>query len=411
MKTGKLINVIMIISILFLYACGGGGGGSSENVVNEGNNNPDSSGLTIEQAQDVLYAAYAGIGYNKAADVTDNEGLYNVMFNDLNSLAGNFINELLWDQFIEQFEVNPLLLFGELLSQGGKTFQYKTPQAGISSAEVNVKVTNVTGIFPPTSDFSCDFHAKLKVQFNSNGYIYNYVTYKGSAIDFEADIVGSIKTVINGGSKEYRPSLNSINIYAHNTLSAAHTGYSVQYKEWNISYAAKDDTINIYIVPNIGDLVDLTEYNLDVRLYSFKGDFDILKDAVISPYYFDMKYGQLDARQYNFNGLGLGMYIALGGEVSVPSLGGTTVKVSCPGTEILNGNYMDLIAQMQVGQVNFSDFISRTDDGLWTTGKITIALKNGNTIEAAIKADGSSTLSPGNISVPAWQDSLDPLLP
>ena len=394
MKTGKLIYIMMIVSMLFLYACGGGGGGGSENVANEGNNNPDSSVLTVEQAQNVLYAAYAGIGYNKTADVTDNEDLYNVMFNDLNSLAGNFINEIFWKQFI----CNPIVEAGKLYLLGN-TYKYTPTPAGISSAELKVdKLTNVSGSLG--GNFTCDFHAKLSVQFDSNGYTYKSVVYKGSATDFEAEIDGSITAKAGGAS----PSLNSIKIYAHKTLSAAHTGYEVQYNEWNISYAAKNDTVNIYLLPNIGNLLDVNKYP-DWRLYTLKGDFDILKNAETKPYYFDMKYGQLDARSKS-----LGMYIALDGEVSIPGLDGDTVKISCPGTQILNGNYTDLITQMLNGQVKFSDFISRTDDGLWTTGKITMALENGSTTEASIKAAGWASLSAGSVSIAAWEDN-DQLVP
>jgi hypothetical protein len=390
----------------------------------------DAESLTTAQAEEVLYASYAGIGYNKLkSDADDDEALYNVMLDDLNTLTYYFIVDIFGKQFLSNWFVEATKLCVASLAGTAVTYQYATNPKGISSAEVKIdqiKNANISG-----ENFSCDFHAKLTVKFNSDGYTYNNIVYKGkegSDMDLEAELKGNIKYITDNGKKEIRPSMESVTITAHKSFSASYSGYTVKYREWNIHYGAKDDTINLYLVPMISNIAD--DY-ADVRQYSLKGDFDVLKNNDIKPYsyYYDMKYGQLDLRQY---APAFGMYIALSGEVSVPSLYGATVKISSPGFEILDGDYMQLMSVMLnvekvtpevfmkwiedtiAGGVMFSECVNRDDAGLWKTGKIVMTLKSGNPIEAAFDADGSATLSSDGVPIGEpilqWQDK-DPLGP
>jgi hypothetical protein len=352
--------------------------------------------ISREQAQDVLYAAYAGIGYNTVkSDTDDDEALYNVMFNDLNSLVGNFINEL----FLKKLTIDKILM----LASVGQTFEFSTLPDGISSAGMKVnQLTNVKINTPNQGDFSFDFHAELKVNFNSVGYAYNNVIYKGSTTDFEATMDGSVKAEgVLSGSKKVTPSFNPIKITAHDTLSAEYSGYSVQYKEWNISYALKDDTYNLYIAPIIGEALKPGDY-IDIRNYKLDGNFDINKNGMHS-YYMNVQYGQLDL-DFNYGG---GKFIALTGDVSVPSLGGQKVSVNSAGTEMLTGNILNLISGIISGQVNINDFIRRNDNGTWTRGKLKIKPVNSE-ITATFNNDGSVQF-PDGPAVANWQDALDPV--
>ncbi len=352
--------------------------------------------ISREQAEDVLYAAYAGIGYNTVkSDTDDDEALYNVMFDSLNSLMGNFVSEI----FLKQ------LTIGEILKMVSNevTFQYTPAPAGISSGEMTVRISNfdVAEVLV-TGKFAFDFNSTMKVKFNSDGYAYNGVLYKGSATDFEADMSGSIKGEgMNTSGRKITPNFDTVNISANNTLTAEYSGYSVHYGEWNISYALKDDTYNLYIAPEIGEALKPGDY-IDIRNYTLNGNFDINKNGMHS-YYMNVQYGQLDL-DFNYGG---GKFIALLGEVSVPSLGGQKVSVNSAGTEMLSGDILNLISRIILGQVNINDFIRRNDNGTWTMGKLTIKPVNSE-ITATFNNDGSVQL-PDGPAVPDWQDTLDPV--
>ncbi len=352
--------------------------------------------ISREQAEDVLYAAYAGIGYNTIeSDTDDDEALYNVMFDSLNSLMGNFINEI----FLKQLTIGNIL---EMVSNE-VTFQYTPAPSGISSGEITVSINNfdVAEVLV-TGKFAFDFHSTMRVKFNSDGYAYNGVLYKGSATDLEAEMSGSIKGEgMNSSGRKITPNFDVVNISANNTLSAEYSGYSVNYGEWNISYTLKDDTYNLYIAPKIGEALKPGDY-IDIRNYALNGNFDINKNGMHS-YYINVQYGQLDL-DFNYGG---GKFIALSGEVSVPSLGGQKVSVNSAGTEMLSGDILNLISRIILGQVNINDFIRRNDTGTWTMGKLTIKPVNSE-VTATFNNDGSAQFPDGPV-VPDWQDALDPV--
>ncbi|HEY9159880.1 MAG TPA: hypothetical protein VIS94_02165 [Desulfomonilia bacterium] len=352
--------------------------------------------ISREQAQDVLYAAYAGIGYNTVkSDTDDDEALYNIMFDSLNSLMGNFVNEI----FLKQLTI-PIIL-NMVINE--VTFKYTPAPAGISSAEMTVKIGNVdVAEVMVTGKFAFDFNSKMKVKFNSDGYAYDGVVYKGSATDFEAEMSGSLKGEgMNTSGRKITPNFDTVNISAHNTLSAGYSGYSVNYGEWNISYALKDDTYNLYIAPIIGEALKPGDY-IDIRNYKLDGNFDINKNGMHS-YYMNVQYGQLDL-DFNYGG---GKFIALTGDVSVPSLGGQKVSVNSAGTEMLTGNILNLISNIILGQVNINDFIRRNDNGAWISGKLKIKPVNSE-ITATFNNDGSVQF-PDGPAVANWQDALDPV--
>jgi hypothetical protein len=352
--------------------------------------------ISQEQAEDVLYAAYAGIGYNTIkSDQDDDEALYNVMFDSLNSLMGNFINEI----FLKQLTI-PLILEMALHEV---TFQYASVPAGITSAEITVKISNMdVAEILSTGKFAFDFDSTMKVKFNSTGYAYEGVVYKGSATDFEAEISGSIKGEgMNGSNRKISPNFDTVNISANDTLSAEYSGCSVHYRKWNISYALKDDTYNLYIAPALGESLKPGDY-IDIRNYTLNGNFDINKNG-IHPYFLNVQYGQLDL-DFNYSG---GKFIAMNGEISVPSLNGQVISVTSTGNEMLSGDGLALITKIILGQVSIKDFISRNDTGIWTTGELAIK-SAADEYTVNFKNDGSVQFS-GGTPVLDWQDALDPI--
>jgi hypothetical protein len=317
------------------------------------------------------------------------------MFDNLNSLMGKFINEI----FLKQLTIPKIMemVLNEV------TFQYTPAPAGINSGEMTVRISNVdVAEVLVTGKFAFDFNSTMRVKFNSDGYAHDSVVYKGSATDFEAEMSGSIKGEgMNSSGKKITPNFDTVSISANNTLSAEYSGFSVHYGEWNISYALKDDTYNLYIAPEIGEALKPGDY-IDIRNYTLNGAFDINKNGMRS-YYMNVQYGQLDL-DFNYGG---GKFIALSGDVSVPSLDGQVISVTSPGNAMLSGDIFALITKIISGQENITDFIRRNDTGTWTKGKLTVKPVNSE-ITATFINDGSVQF-PDGPAVPNWQDALDPV--
>jgi len=125
--------VVLLIMFMTMASCGGGGSGGGDGTGTSKSGSDETGGpednpqpepeelqtLTAEQAWDVLYAAYAGIGYAGGSDVNDDAPLYRVMVADLSNLAS-----YLAVQAIANDTSNTLVIL--LMSGGSQTFTYQT---------------------------------------------------------------------------------------------------------------------------------------------------------------------------------------------------------------------------------------------------------------------------------------------
>lgn len=436
----KRFLVLLVMTILIVFtACGGGGGGGSD----DSNNNSDDEGtveqITLAQAQDILYTAYAGIGYMKPDDATDNERMYNAMFYDLNQLTGLMIGKAVY------FDTNALTKIALLVSAGGtQTFvndadvEYndndkvaitlKVVSGGLTREEITVFETDADGQIVFNEDGTpktitqtvnkvnlvCDLTVDFKgtdayVPTDFTGAAIGTTTYTGDqAVDLtthaDIDIVWSSAVDVIG---------HEFSITTSKTLKATSQDsptYTIQYQPWNITYAFnEDDTlINMHILPvdylmeAFGfsyDMSDLADY----QLYTLSGSFT-LNDTAYT--FNNMKYGQLEIDQdCPFDG----RYIALDGEIN-------GVDVYSLGAEILQGDLTALAGKIITGSASLTDVITRDDDGLWTGGQLTLkAVDNEAEVDFSVNTSNQGvaafviTEGVSGGSVIDWQNFLDPL--
>ena len=423
---------IVLIMILFLAIAGCGGSSSGNGVLpsngSEGEENPSIESIDESQAEDVLYAAYAGIGYNRARQglggndgalynvmfddlnmlaggsaEEDDEALYNVMFDDLNEMVGELVLELISHQTVAQL----MQALAKLIFDNDAELEYTTGQG----VRIVLTLHPENGLVNLNGSFT--LHAGLTVDFNTTGYGYGNAMYCGKAgkTDFEANMEIDVVATQVGGTQTSQITIPSFVINAHSSLgvsyaeTAMHRDFYVQYQGWSVSYSIEETGVNIHIIPVSAILgafgfspydfgMDVESYP-DHRLYTLDGSFEIDDD----PYSFDIEYGQLNIKYDDFDE----KYIALKGSLSVPGLDGD-VDVFSPGSEIfgiLRGNWSEM-PDLQA----LPDAIHRDDTGIWTSGKMTIA----NSIGVEFHNDGSASFDNGLDPVPGWQDGLDPLL-
>jgi len=409
---------IVLITILFLAiaGCGGssGGGVLPPDDGSGGEEAPSAENIDEFQAEDVLYAAYAGIGYMSSEDPSDDEALYNVMFDDLNGLAWELVLELISNQTSDQLmQALAKLIFGQ-----DAELEY-TPQ------DVHIVLTLHPVNSPVNPNGSFTLHAGLTVDFNDTVYGYGNAVYYGNAgkTDFEVNMEIDVVTTQVGGAQTSQITIPSFLINAHSSLgvsyaeTAMHRAFYVQYQGWSVSYSIEENGVNIHIIPvsailgalglNPDDLgMDEGSYP-DHRLYTLDGSFEIDDD----PYSFDIEYGQLNIKYDDFDE----KYIALKGSLIVPGLDGD-VDVSSPGSEIfdiLRGNWSELPDLKAL-----PDAIHRDEVGIWTSGEMTIAAED-NEVNVDFNEDGSADFKdsfgeewsePEQGETGYWQDTLDPLL-
>ena len=363
--------MILMIMLMFmaLTSCGGGGGEESAKDEDQGQSDTgQTETITAAQAQDALYAAYAGIGYNSGSDMTDDEPLYDIMVADLNLLASDLaVRAVAADDNIDAFMA--LLMVG-----GSRTFRYQ-------ASGVDVTITMQYSIL--TGRFSAD----VNVDFDDKGYTFDAVTYTGKAsgVELTAELDGNI--AIDLINNTVIPETIKAAITTDSNLMAAYPDRTVHYKGWSISYDITQDLVNYHIAPALISMI-VSSPTTDDRLYTLKGNFDIINGTTQS-YAYDMTYGQLD--------LSSGVYVALKGSLSLPGFKGKVVKVSSSGLGILSGD----------DSIDTAKSIRRTDAGVWTSGTVDIDAAE-DSFTAAFNDDGSVMLSPGDEKVDDWQTALAP---
>jgi len=363
--------------------------------------------IAVLDTEDVLFAAYAGIGYmSQDSDVEDDEALYNVMLDDVAALTGQMVvNAILNDQ-------DKWSKIFQLLMGGEPVFEYNEPA-------YNVTLHIIPQGDPPAQgeETTWILDMALTANFSDGGFPYNdLVTYYGSDTD---DLVAQMEVEVSAsqdpisGQQSSTIIINSFEIHmnaaAEYSESAINLAFSIYYDDWFISYSVDDypnavdeNGINLNILP-IGSFLENLGIDLDMedtpdhRLYTLDGGFEIEVGTEELNYNFsNVKYGQLDAEGRGINY----KFIAIEGDVGVPNL----VHVSSPASSILDGDFSAI-----GGIEDLTNVISRDGDGLWKSGQMTITEDKVVNIEfnegaAEFECDLSEW------SIENWQDDLDPLM-
>jgi len=345
---------------------------------------------TREQAEDVLFAAYAGIGYMDAGISGDEEDLYRVMLDDLSAVTGNFI----YDTIFSYMEGLKLLELLQLASGNVKTLNYTDANGNECSLYIKPGSLDwATGRRP--------FYATFSVDFSSTGYSVSNCNYTGQdeTIDLSGIFSGYFK------AKDEYPYLEeffikSIDLVAQDSLVATYNTFVVvHYNGWELScdiyYGVDDpeyDPARTHPVNVVFDPISWSgsDYDRSFRDYTVGGSFSV--DGNTYTYANGFNYQQ---KEYSFiiddDPVTLTM-IFIEGDLMVPGTDGF-IDVDTP-----DDYWNDPIG---------SGTIIRNDDGIWTSGMMTLIAGN----EVHVDFDNGIADFTGDLrewSVAGWQDELEP---
>ncbi len=360
---------------------------------------PPAATLTKGQAEETLYAAYAGIGCMQPDDPADDEALYGIMFDDLNSLMGSLT--------LLVIENGNLSALGNLMF--GQTAVLSIEANGVS---VTLSVQPTEGDVFSGQSFA--LHLNLGAQFEEQGHATGGVTYSATPgrTAFMADI--DLDYDVDAGG-EVSVTLPQVRLRTDNTLMADYGDDTAGYAGWSIAYELGEDRVNARIVPQaLLGLLEIfgidagLEESPDHRLYTLEGTFSLAGAAYT---FNDMRYGQYDAREVELDEEIPPFLLAMTGEVGSPSLEGTDVQVSSPLSGILAGGLAGL-DPAELDPADLAHVIMRDAGGTWTGGECSISATD-NTVDiafidgAALFVSSTSPEAPWVINL--WQDILDPL--
>ena len=332
-------------------------------------------------AQDDLFTAYAGIGYGRA-DYTytdDDEFLYNVMLDDLNTTTGNLILDTIFN------DPNVLTKLISLVLGGTTTFTYTDSYGVISSIKVNPGVL-VHGYRSFVADLSVNFGSTAYPLDPNNLSKCQYYGPDGGN-DLTASVTGYYKATTSGLEELF---LSSVTIVPKTTLKAVYPKGEVRYNNWKIEYQVYygdvDPTyttgmstipVNMKVAPT---LISAPSSDVDFRDYDLSGGFTLNGDA----YVFGTSTEVVNYQQEQESGQTL---IFIAGKLKVPGQTGL-VTISTPTVTP----------------------IIRNITGLWTSGLMNFAGLDG-AAQASFLSNGSCQFSGGSLgpwSVNTWQNTLEP---
>lgn len=341
----------------------------------------DSTTVTVQEnpkklAQTALYTAYAGIGYGRANFTTtdDDEFLYNVMLDDLNTVTGNLVMDTIF------YDTNALTKLINLALGITTTFNYTYPSGTTGSIKVN------PGAF--VNGYR-SFAADLSVDFNATAYLWEACNYYGpdGGLDLTAHLTGYYKATTAGLEELF---MSSVMINPQPSLKAVYPKGEVRYSDWIINYQTyygdADPTyttgmsttpVNMKVVPT---LITEPSSDADFRDYDLSGDFSLNG----STYTFGTSGVPVKYKQEQENGVTL---IFISGKLSAPGLSGP-VTVSTPAASPAIRNIYGLWIS---GQMNFADLDSAS--------------------QAVFNSSYSCTFSGGSEgtwTISGWQNALEP---
>ncbi len=323
------------------------------------------------QAQEILYSAYAGIGYGNAGSVGDDAFLYKVMLADLNTLPQSLVMDTIMNDPNNMQKLIDLILWPE-----GQSFVYNH-----NAGRFNLWIT-ATAV--PFSDGKFNFNGTLNAYLNETGDGYNNYgcTYFGkgdtSSSDLTVRVTGNL-TIQELNLTEFN--FGSITIEAKPGLKASYSSPSVDvlYDNWKIQYSVQYGAqVNVAIVPQVMGSQTYTEDN---RNYTLSGGFSIGSDA----YLFGednagVQYQQTDNQDDTYN-------LMINGVIESPSL-----------------EYGPII-------VDANNIISNSS-GVWTSGGMILSgidLTTGEETNYDIIFDsGDASGDPDSWSLAYWQSELAP---
>ena len=326
--------------------------------------------LDKEKVEDILYTAYAGIGYMDKDDPDDDEVLYDVMFDDPNSLMGSIYQDVF--VYVYAHPLQYLAEFNKLISGQPATlaFDHKDGSKVLYHAELDIT--------PEDTGFDYyKFTATLYIDFKTEGYLHNGCTYSGDdgTDDLVADIIGYYD--LSGPTEFWMFMLRSLRIEVFDSLEAFYPSenVTVTYDQWGISYDVyyglddpidNRDELNLEILPVAAGL---TYSPRDFRDYTLGGSFSI--DGNVYTFGDGFHYVQQET------------LISIDGTLSIPGLNGS-VAIDTP------------------------DDIIRSSEGIWTSGKMSITSED--SVDVEFHEDGSAVFTGdlGSWSVNNWQYALAP---
>lgn len=343
---------------------------------------------TQAQAQNLLYTAYAGIGYGRATSYTDDEPLYDIMFDDLNNIAVNFVEETI---FNDPDAIAKLLA---VAVGGARTFSYTTSSGVVSSLYVNGG---------SLSNGYRSFGASLSVNFNATGYPQGNGLFYGDTggVDLTGTVSGYFKYSSSDGTVYLY--VRHVTIQAKNTLRAVYPLGVITYgasdgTAWQIAYDVFYGDIdpnnpsslpwNAQIIPVV--MTSGTLPDEDFRDYTLSGAFALDGSTYLFPTP-GMRYRQWQL-DYNVSGTTVTRYLlALSGTIQTPDVPGAMAISSSEDTTDPLG----------------SGTIVRSLAGIWTSGLM--SLGNTDIVQASFNngtCDFTGVL--GSWSVANWQNALEP---
>ena len=394
MKTGKLIYVIMIISMLFLYACSGDGGGSNDENSNSPTPEapaPSAPGLTVEQAQNALYAVYGGIGYSKNSS-QGNSVFYDVMVDNMNSMGFNLVLKTIYG---DNINIPDFLKIFTLYIGTSNSYEFKYSNNSYTSILTFKSKPKEQGYYP--------FDMSLAVAFNGTGYTYGTSKIYGTdqTSDFATNLTGHYNYNILSGAMTVI--IRTVKITAGNGLKTVQGGATTTYNDWELAYTinyGNDDPMGGFGTPT--NLGLISSYNMisgdktypDNRDYTLGGTFTINdKKFSFAP---GFRYEQKEYTYSKNNKPVPYIMMSANGSLSVPGLDdyigvSSLLDTSNPDT---NGTIITSV---------FENSSWSTD---WLSGNLKFTTSEGDT---SVVFDKGSVRFADSWTVNNWKTALDPL--
>jgi hypothetical protein len=359
---------------------------------------PKPAALTDNQAQNALYAVYAGIGYDKSKINKGNSILYDVMVDNFNRLAEIMILKTIND------DPNSLPKFILFLA-GSKVEFVSNSDPGFSST-LQLETTKLDN-----TGFN-DIKATLNIAFNDNGYQFGNVVFFGNNSkdnNISAEFTGQYKAISGEGTLL---TIKTVRINAGNGLIQQYPNNpatSIVFDNWALSYDVsydKEKPVNYSLLSSEVVSYLPSDYNLgtsyaDCRDYTVGGSFTIKKIGTSDQKFLFADGFNYKQEQWDYIQTSSSTIMSANGQLGVPGLD-DYVKVS----SVLNAQDPFTSATIISHVFENSDW---SND--WVSGKLVFnGIDSVTETQAAFK-DGSVIFNSGydTWKVDNWRTALNPL--